>query len=98
MIDESDMVERAERRMWMRRSRCLRVLKCRPSQSPSFPDVGILKFFKTLVNMGVQLPELQFTSLEDIPERTSTARKAFLEHRTRDVEFRLVQLRKFYWA
>jgi beta-apo-4'-carotenal oxygenase len=48
--------------------------------------------------MGVQLPELQFTPLEEIPERVSTARKAFLEHRTRDVEFRLVQLRKFYWA
>ncbi|KAJ5662369.1 Beta-apo-4'-carotenal oxygenase [Penicillium maclennaniae] len=48
--------------------------------------------------MGVQVPELQYTSLEEIPERISTARKAFLEHRTRDVEFRLVQLRKFYWA
>ena len=48
--------------------------------------------------MGVQIPELQYTSLEEIPGRISTARKAFLEHRTRDVEFRLVQLRKFYWA
>ncbi|KAJ5082817.1 Beta-apo-4'-carotenal oxygenase [Penicillium argentinense] len=48
--------------------------------------------------MGVQLPDLQFTSLETIPERVSTARKAFLEHKTRDVEFRLVQLRKLYWA
>lgn len=48
--------------------------------------------------MGVQLPELQFTSLEEIPSRISTAQKAFLGHRTRDVEFRLVQLRKLYWA
>lgn len=48
--------------------------------------------------MGVQLPELQFTPLEDIPGRASNARKAFLEHKTRDVEFRLVQLRKLYWA
>ncbi|KAJ5810003.1 Hexadecenal dehydrogenase [Penicillium pulvis] len=48
--------------------------------------------------MGVTLPELQFTPVEEIPSRVSTARKAFLEHRTRDVEFRLVQLRKLYWA
>lgn len=48
--------------------------------------------------MGVQLPDLQFTSLEVIPERISTIRKSFLENKTRDVEFRLVQLRKLYWA
>ncbi|KAJ5679654.1 Beta-apo-4'-carotenal oxygenase [Penicillium macrosclerotiorum] len=48
--------------------------------------------------MGVQLPDLQFTSLEDIPARVSTLKKTFLEHKTRDVEFRLVQLRKLYWA
>lgn len=48
--------------------------------------------------MGVQLPDLQFTSLEAIPERISTVRKSFLENKTRDVEFRLVQLRKLYWA
>ncbi|KAJ5168083.1 Beta-apo-4'-carotenal oxygenase [Penicillium canariense] len=48
--------------------------------------------------MGVQLPDLQFTSLEAIPAVISTTRKSFLEHKTRDVEFRLVQLRKLYWA
>jgi beta-apo-4'-carotenal oxygenase len=48
--------------------------------------------------MGVELPELQFTSLDEIPARISIPRKAFLEHKTRDVEFRLVQLRKLYWA
>lgn len=48
--------------------------------------------------MGVQVPELQFTPLEEIPARISAAQKAFLTHRTRDVEFRLVQLRKLYWA
>lgn len=63
-------------------------------------DVRILCFFALLpiAIMGVQLPELQFTSLEEIPARISTAQKAFLEHKTRDVEFRLVQLRKLYWA
>ncbi|KAJ5109217.1 Beta-apo-4'-carotenal oxygenase [Penicillium angulare] len=48
--------------------------------------------------MGVAIPELHLTPIEDIPARVSTARKAFLEHKTRDVEFRLVQLRKLYWA
>jgi beta-apo-4'-carotenal oxygenase len=46
----------------------------------------------------VALPELKFTSLDEIPARVSTTRKAFLEHKTRDIEFRLVQLRKLYWA
>ncbi|KAJ5544746.1 hypothetical protein N7461_007050 [Penicillium sp. DV-2018c] len=46
----------------------------------------------------VALPELKFTSLDEIPTRISTARKAFFEHKTRDIEFRLVQLRKLYWA
>ena len=48
--------------------------------------------------MGVTVPELHFTPLEEIPVRISTAQKSFLEHKTRDVEFRLVQLRKLYWA
>lgn len=46
----------------------------------------------------VNLPELQYTSLDEIPTRIATAQKAFLENKTRDVEFRLVQLRKLYWA
>jgi beta-apo-4'-carotenal oxygenase len=44
------------------------------------------------------IPPLQFTSIEDIQERASRLRKSFLEHKTRDVEFRLKQLRKLYWA
>jgi beta-apo-4'-carotenal oxygenase len=48
--------------------------------------------------MGVNLPELQFTPLDDIPKRVSITRQAFLDHKTRDVEFRLIQLRKLYWA
>ncbi|KAJ5098412.1 hypothetical protein N7532_005413 [Penicillium argentinense] len=48
--------------------------------------------------MGANLPELQFTPLDDIPERVSITRQAFLDHKTRDVEFRLMQLRKLYWA
>ncbi|KAJ5504084.1 Aldehyde dehydrogenase NAD(P)-dependent [Penicillium fimorum] len=46
----------------------------------------------------VDLPEFKATSLDEIPVRVSTARKAFYENKTRDLEFRLVQLRKLYWA
>lgn len=62
---------------------------------------GLVEFFCFIyidIKMGVQLPDLKFTSLEVIPERISTLRKSFLENKTRDVEFRLVQLRKLYWA
>jgi beta-apo-4'-carotenal oxygenase len=48
--------------------------------------------------MDDQIPDLQFSSLDDISARLSTTRNSFLEHKTRDVEFRLVQLRKLYWA
>ncbi|PLB50279.1 aldehyde dehydrogenase [Aspergillus steynii IBT 23096] len=44
------------------------------------------------------IPALEFTPIEEIQNRSSTLRKTFLEHKTRDVEFRLVQLRKLYWA
>ncbi|KAA8649837.1 hypothetical protein EYZ11_004151 [Aspergillus tanneri] len=44
------------------------------------------------------IPEIQFTPIEEIRSRSATLRKTFLEHKTRDVEFRLVQLRKLYWA
>ncbi|KAJ5086816.1 Beta-apo-4'-carotenal oxygenase [Penicillium alfredii] len=42
--------------------------------------------------------DLEFTPQDQIQARVSAARKSFLEHKTRDVEFRLVQLRKLYWA
>ncbi|KAL6251239.1 Hexadecenal dehydrogenase [Rhinocladiella similis] len=48
--------------------------------------------------MGVQLPEFQSTSLEAIHTHVSITRTSFLEHKTRDVDFRLVQLRKLYWS
>lgn len=44
------------------------------------------------------LPTIQYTPIEEIQSRVSTLRKTFAEHKTRDVEFRLVQLRKLYWA
>lgn len=47
---------------------------------------------------ATDIPELQYSPIEDIQSRISELRKSFAEHKTRDVEFRLVQLRKLYWA
>ncbi|KAL3461434.1 Aldehyde/histidinol dehydrogenase [Aspergillus heterothallicus] len=44
------------------------------------------------------IPELQYTPIEEIQESVARVKRTFLEHKTRDVEFRLIQLRKLYWA
>ncbi|KAL2819533.1 Aldehyde/histidinol dehydrogenase [Aspergillus granulosus] len=44
------------------------------------------------------IPELQYTPIEEIQESVARVKQTFLEHKTRDVEFRLIQLRKLYWA
>lgn len=47
---------------------------------------------------AITIPELQYTPVDDIQGRVAELRQTFLEHKTRDVEFRLVQLRRLYWA
>ncbi|KAL4798740.1 Aldehyde/histidinol dehydrogenase [Aspergillus venezuelensis] len=47
---------------------------------------------------AIDIPELQYTPIDEIQDRVARVKKTFLEHKTRDVEFRLVQLRKLYWA
>ncbi|KAL4921672.1 Aldehyde/histidinol dehydrogenase [Aspergillus aurantiobrunneus] len=47
---------------------------------------------------AADIAELQFTPIDEIQDRVARVKKTFLEHKTRDVEFRLVQLRKLYWA
>ena len=47
---------------------------------------------------AIDIPELQYSPIDDIQSRISDLRKSFAEHKTGDVEFRLVQLRKLYWA
>lgn len=44
------------------------------------------------------IPGLQSTPMEQIQDSISTLRESFADHKTRDVEFRLVQLRRLYWA
>lgn len=44
------------------------------------------------------IPPLQYTPTDDVQARVAALRQSFNEHKTRDVEFRLVQLRRLYWA
>lgn len=46
----------------------------------------------------IDIPPLQSTPVDEISARVAKVRASFFEHKTRPVEFRLVQLRKLYWA
>jgi beta-apo-4'-carotenal oxygenase len=48
--------------------------------------------------MGAQMPEFSNTPVEDIPKIVAQVRDSFFTKRTRDVEFRIQQLRKLYWG
>lgn len=47
---------------------------------------------------AVEIPPLEYTPTDDVQKRVVELRQSFMEHKTRDVEFRLVQLRRLYWA
>ncbi|PWY88509.1 aldehyde dehydrogenase [Aspergillus heteromorphus CBS 117.55] len=47
---------------------------------------------------AIEIPPIQYTPVEDVAARVARVRQTFHEHTTRDVEYRLVQLRKLYWA
>lgn len=44
------------------------------------------------------LPTFQATPVEDIPRLVAGCRSTFYTHKTRSIDFRLVQLRKLYWG
>lgn len=46
----------------------------------------------------ISIPEYRATAVEDIPDIARSVRQTFRTHKTKDVEWRLVQLRKLYWA
>ncbi len=46
----------------------------------------------------VVIPEFQATALDAIPTIASNARATFRTHKTKDLRWRIVQLRKLYWA
>ena len=48
--------------------------------------------------MTVEVPGFQATPIDEITELVSKVRKTFLTQKTKDVQFRLVQLRKLYWG
>ncbi|KAI9748953.1 MAG: hypothetical protein M4579_007062 [Chaenotheca gracillima] len=44
------------------------------------------------------IPKLEYTPVNDVATIAARTRRTFLEHKTRDVEWRLGQLRKLYWG
>lgn len=50
------------------------------------------------IMVATDIPQIQFTPIDDIQQRVAKLKKTFVERKTRSVEFRLVQLRKLYWA
>ncbi|KAL2016384.1 hypothetical protein VTK56DRAFT_3806 [Thermocarpiscus australiensis] len=47
---------------------------------------------------NISIPEFQTTPLETIPTIAGSVRGAFRTHKTKKLQWRLVQLRKLYWA
>lgn len=46
----------------------------------------------------LEIPAFDFTPLQDIPAKVDQLRGTFRSGRTKDIQFRLVQLRKLYWS
>ncbi|KAI1140518.1 aldehyde dehydrogenase [Hypoxylon sp. FL0543] len=46
----------------------------------------------------IKIPAFEATPIDGIPKIAATARESFQSQKTKDVEWRLVQLRKLYWA
>lgn len=49
-------------------------------------------------DIKASVPEYVATPVEEIPAIARTVRQAFRTHKTKDLEWRLVQLRKLYWS
>jgi beta-apo-4'-carotenal oxygenase len=47
---------------------------------------------------NIKIAPLEFTPLEDIPKHATAVRSTFNTLKTKDVQYRLVQLRKLYWG
>ncbi|KAI0009820.1 aldehyde dehydrogenase [Xylariaceae sp. FL0662B] len=46
----------------------------------------------------IKIPTYETTPIDSIPKIAATARESYRSYKTKDVEWRLVQLRKLYWA
>ena len=51
-----------------------------------------------IIAMSTSIPPLNFTPIESIPSIVDRVRKTFRQHKTKPIEYRLVQLRKLYWG
>lgn len=68
----------------------------RPSQPKSSNTFTLT--FATMASKDVSLPAFAATSFEDIQAKHDRLRATYRSGKTKDVQFRLQQLRKFYWA
>ncbi|KAI1764154.1 aldehyde dehydrogenase [Hypoxylon sp. FL1150] len=50
------------------------------------------------MGVDIKIPTFEATPLDDIARIAATARSSFQSQKTKDVEWRLVQLRKLYWG
>jgi beta-apo-4'-carotenal oxygenase len=48
--------------------------------------------------MAIDIPAFEATPVADIAGKVSKLRATFNTQKTKDVQFRLVQLRKLYWG
>lgn len=48
--------------------------------------------------MSSTIPEFKYASVESIPSTVDKVRATFHSQKTKDINFRLVQLRKLYWG
>lgn len=48
--------------------------------------------------MSSSIPPFEATAVDEIPGAVETLRTTYMSLRTKDIQFRLVQLRKLYWA
>ena len=75
-----------------------RLLILHPLSSPPLYRLNLYTSAPYFTMGAIDIPPIQYTPVDQVADRVARARKTFHEHQTRDVEYRLVQLRKLYWA
>lgn len=69
-----------------------------PTSTPEPPQSVIMASKVDSAASSVSIPEFQPTSVDAIPEICDSVRSTFRTNKTKDIEYRKVQLRKLYWA
>ena len=50
------------------------------------------------MSVDLKIAPFENTPFEDIPKAVAEIRESYQSHKTRDIEWRLVQLRKLWWG